>query len=213
MAEGLAARRCSIRGRSCHRGRRRTTLRPRNRHPTTARRLIRRPSNSHRPLSISSSVSSCCCSCDGTLPIARDVDGSRRCKVRLDCMGRSSHDQFRSRAHSIESDRAAASTHSCLCDGLFAVAPRHRPGLARWIYVVAVDVAQRLPTQVAIDVVQYFVLRESHRCDNRGAGVVADLHPVTDGEPRFEYCHVEPLTRRQAGADAKTSGGSESPCR
>ncbi len=62
---------------------------------------------------------------------------------------------------------------------------------SRWTYVVAVDVAKRLPAQVAIDVVQHSVLRESHRYDNCSAGVVADLHPVTDGEPRFEYCHVD----------------------
>src|SRR5947207_3016157 len=62
---------------------------------------------------------------------------------------------------------------------------------SRWTYVVAVDVAKRLPAQVAIDVVQHFVLRESHRYDNCSAGVVADLHPVTDGEPRFEYRHVD----------------------
>ena len=119
------------------------------------------------------------------------------------------HEDF----HSFNTKLAQKYQTLCLKRGLFAAAPRHRPGLTRWTYVVAVDVAQRLPTQVAFDVVQYFVRRESHRCDNRGAGVVADLHPVTDGEPRFEYCHVEPLTRRQAGADAKTSGGSESPCR
>ena len=44
---------------------------------------------------------------------------------------------------------------------------------SRWTYVVAVDVAKRLPAQVAIDVVQHFVLRESHRYDNCSAGVVA----------------------------------------